>query len=1269
VAGSGKSTIAKHLSEQWKEKGLLGGCFFFSKNLVDATSTQLFCNTIAVQLAHNPIYQSQLQPSIIEGIKGLGTMTSFKEKLLKLVIKPIKELALVIVIDALDECNENDRRALLDCLIASISLSPCLKILVTSRPELDIDRRLQKYRSNTDSLHHAELKSNQTDIEIFVEEQMKDLVSESIISSKDVELLCQRVNCLFILASTACRAICNHPDPPTMLEVLLSTTSNSLVDINKLYLRILGNACRLEEVDERSWIGTQTKLMQVLKAVVSAIQPLTIPSIQYILGTKDIARVIKSLASVLNVTADETVLLLHPTFREFLIDKRTANQFYIHIDDAHGLMAKGCLQVMLAELRFNICGLESSFLLNSEVNDMEDRVSTFLSRQLQYSSVHWLTHVVNSGHPSHDPGVTDSIMRICQSPYPLYWMEVLSALRQVSNVLSGLQDVQDWLLVSITFAQVPPSSDSPLKDSPTIRLLYDIRRFILSFSVPITDSIPHIYISALPFSPIKSTIHQEGHKMFPRMLSVIIGSSKTWPEPLQVWRGHIESVTSVSISIDGRTVLSGSDDGTIRLWDTDTGQPIGEPLRSHTNLVRSVAFSPHSRRIVSGSYDDTIIIWDAQSGRPIGEPIQGHTGSVLSVAFSPDGHQIISGSSDGTIRLWNAQTGHSIGEPFQDHMGPVFSVAFSPDGRRIASGSYRHTIRLWDAESSLPVGDPLRGHTSSVTSVAFSPNGLQIVSGSRDHTIRLWDSKTGQSIGQPIRGHVGSVFCVAFSPDGRRIVSGSYDDTIRLWDTNTGEAIGGPIQGHSSSVFSVIFSPDGNQIISGSGDKTIRLWDTKTGHPIGQSEQGHVGPISSVSFSPTGFQIVSGSYDSTIMLWDAETGQPIGKPLRGHNHSINSVAFSPDGRLIVSGSYDNTIILWDVKTGQSIGEPLRGHTRSVNSVAFSPDEPMIVSGSNDGTVRLWDTEIGQAIGEPLQGHATSVFSVAFSPDGDRIISGSGDRTIRLWNARTGQSIGTPLRGHIRSVTSVSFSLDSLKIVSGSNDGTIRIWNAETGQTIGKPMQGHTSSILSVAFSPDSRQIVSGSYDKTIILWDTETRQSLGEPIRGHRGSVTSVSFSPDARQIVSVSYDHTIRLWNIENYLLPSESPRPCTSSNTPIDNSRIFHQVPRLLHSTLTTDQPEFNLTVCLCFILVVCLLRYSWDKHYGSHFSAPGFDDCTLLQNGWVVSSGKLIYWVPPSNRHGIRYSHTLTIPTTSHLRATWVDFSHFQCGSDWTKIQIPL
>ncbi|CCI17593.1 Genome sequencing data, contig C309 [Microcystis aeruginosa PCC 9807] len=494
-------------------------------------------------------------------------------------------------------------------------------------------------------------------------------------------------------------------------------------------------------------------------------------------------------------------------------------------------------------------------------------------------------------------------------------------------------------------------------------------------------------------------------------------------------------------------------------------------LVGHNGSVNSVSFSSDGKTLVSGSDDNTIKLWNVETGQEI-RTLKGHDSGVYSVNFSPDGKTLVSGSDDKTIILWDVETGQKL-HTLKGHNGPVYSVNFSPDeGKTLVSGSGDKTIKLWNVEKPQEPRT-LKGHNSRVRSVNFSHNGKTLVSGSWDNTIKLWNVETGQEI-LTLKGHEGPVWSVNFSPDeGKTLVSGSDDGTIKLWNVEIVQTL----KGHDDLVNSVEFSPDeGKTLVSGSDDGTIKLWDVKTGEEI-RTLKGNDYPVRSVNFSPDGKTLVSGSDDKTIILWNVKTGQKI-HTLKEHNGLVRSVNFSPNGETLVSGSWDGTIKLWDVKTGQKI-HTFEVHHR-VRSVNFSPNGKTLVSGSNDKNIILWDVEKRQKL-HTFEGHKGPVRSVNFSPNGETLVSGSYDKTIKLWNVETGEEIHT-FYGHDGPVRSVNFSPNGKTLVSGSDDKTIKLWNVKTGKEI-RTLHGHDSRVRSVNFSPDGKTLVSGSVDKTIKLWN------------------------------------------------------------------------------------------------------------------------------------------------------------------------------------------
>jgi tetratricopeptide (TPR) repeat protein len=281
--------------------------------------------------------------------------------------------------------------------------------------------------------------------------------------------------------------------------------------------------------------------------------------------------------------------------------------------------------------------------------------------------------------------------------------------------------------------------------------------------------------------------------------------------------GHTDWVLSVSFSPDGRRLLTGSKDKTVRLWDVATGEEAAR-FEGHTDKVWSVLFTPDGRFIVSGSADRSVRLWDISSGREL-RRFDARTNR--GVALSPDGRLALTGSlSDGMVRLWELETGREL-RRFKGHMSWVLGLAFSPDGRQGLSGSADGTLRLWEADSGREVRR-MQGHTDQVLGVAYSPTGRYALSGSADRSVRLWDLRTGRQA-RSFPEATDQVWSVTFSPEGGLGSWEGQEGFAGIWDLESGQMVR-RLKGHAGKVLCVAFAPDGRQLVTGSVDKTLIVW-------------------------------------------------------------------------------------------------------------------------------------------------------------------------------------------------------------------------------------------------------------------------------------------------------------------------------------------------------------------------------------------------------------------------------------------------------------
>ena len=663
---------------------------------------------------------------------------------------------------------------------------------------------------------------------------------------------------------------------------------------------------------------------------------------------------------------------------------------------------------------------------------------------------------------------------------------------------------------------VTPLNLPQVKNPPTLQFLHDASSFVASSHDAIERSAPHIYLSALPFADRKSLIYHDFATHCTGLINIEkFGIGHHAGSTVMTLAGHGGTVRSVACSPEGSLIASGSDDGTVRVWNTQTGEEALSPSRSGDGPVLSVDFARNGRWVASGTEAGIVCVWNVTQAHASHRRLSGHSGAISSVVFKMDSSCLASASKDGTIRLWNPETSAELvvirGEGYS-----VNGVAFPPDGKIVASVSEEWTIRLWDSNTGEVVRQRL-GHGGK-DGVDFSPDG-EMVAGSFGFQIFLCARETGL----PIMGLYSDnniIHSVRFSPDGRFLVA-AHDRGVRLWtlQPNLDDASWVDLGGHLGTARWATFSPDGRYIAAAFDDGTVRILSATSDQTTLQ-----LPAVYSVATSGDGAIIVNGSEDALVRVWDAQTGEATLPPLRGHGGLIKTVAISPDGRLIASGSGDCTVRLWDAQSGATVNVLIGEYMNLVEALAFSHNGRWLASASGECVIDMWDVTTGQYLAiSQLRCHGRAK-AVTFSLD-DGLVATADSSRIYLWHTETGEQAYAPLDAGEASLCSLAISPDSTQIVSaGSDTRAVRIWDITAGQCI-NILDGHTSFVLSVAWSNDGRFINTGSEDSTLRLWD-----ATGAPLAvlyGHNQAVRSTIFTSDGHFIISGSRDTMIRKWDV----------------------------------------------------------------------------------------------------------------------------------------------
>jgi RNA polymerase sigma factor (sigma-70 family) len=561
------------------------------------------------------------------------------------------------------------------------------------------------------------------------------------------------------------------------------------------------------------------------------------------------------------------------------------------------------------------------------------------------------------------------------------------------------------------------------------------------------------------------------------------GALSTWDistgRELRRWDSRNGS-GSFALAPDGRSLAVGTytdNPNTVAIYlrDATTGRVLQE-CRGHSSWVRSLAWAPDGRTLISGSHDRTVRFWNMASGKELRRFDEADM--VMAVALSPDGKTLATTSfhspnAKWNVRLRDAATGKEK-RRFQANV-PVFRLAFSPDGRTLVAlaphngGQPTSTIYLWDMATGK--FREIAGQPPFMYSAVFTPDSKTLATGS-DQGIVLWDVTTAKARAR-LGGRHAWTTCLAFSRDGKLLATVSHG-TVRLWDVATGKERPPPAEGHQGGIGALVFLPDGKTLASVGRDMTLRFWKAVNGRPT-RHHRLPAGTFHSYEWFADDGSTLAWRDGKRIGQLDVKTG----KPLRSFDlpEIVYFFAMAPAGKLLAAYSRDRTLRLLDRTSGKVVRVFAR-YPELVSGLAFAPDGRTLAVAVEDSTIRLEDPATGKQ--RLLLQWPTGIVAFVFSPDSRTLSVSLADNRLVLVDVATGKELrAIRLAEHAAKLV---YSPNGKLLAVGTSAGAIHLWEPATGKMVSK-VKGHRGGVSCLAFSADGRRLASGGDDTTVLIWD------------------------------------------------------------------------------------------------------------------------------------------------------------------------------------------
>jgi WD40 repeat protein len=610
------------------------------------------------------------------------------------------------------------------------------------------------------------------------------------------------------------------------------------------------------------------------------------------------------------------------------------------------------------------------------------------------------------------------------------------------------------------------------------------------------------------------------------------GSHAAWPSP----NGR-RLLTAEMINLDkADKPTTGS---MYRLWDTTTGQPIGDSWTLNASWISPPAlFRADGLRVTIFCNNLPADCRDTETGLAVASALATDGGVLTNVLKSPDGLLVAVHRQDGSFRVWDVEGDKAV-SPLITPSDTTWIFTFSGDGRRLATLTTPKTgsfVTVWEIATGQPVGAPIlppRGFSAAPWSLSLDHDGGRVALAQQDH-VSIWDTVTGRLACAPLR-HDHAVKSATFSPDGRFLLTIDQGETERTFDTATGQLVGSPMRHNAQIEGTPSFSPDGRRTRTVCYDQTAWVREiTPPGPPfVPLPNSVHVSASSPnpASFSPDGREVVTSSIDKdgTVPILSAETGLAVGPPLT-HGEPVRQTIYSPDGRLIATIS-EREVRIWDTKTRQLVRPPTRLEAKSksaaLGSAAFTRDARRFVVRFVD-TLTLLEVAGGPPVTLASEGRELNPFrfahqEVGFRDDGRRVMAVGIRGELGVWDTANGQAVG-PVRGPFYPPL---ISPNGRLVFSGGSEGKGRFWDIETGRAVPPLIEQASPVIRPLAFSPDGRLLLTASQEPTVRVWDTTTGQPA-LPALLVAGPNARAVFSADGSRILTWSLSDRkphVRVW------------------------------------------------------------------------------------------------------------------------------------------------